>query len=237
MSRLLNSRAVAEIALRHVGAYTPAHSGADPAELSVACLMLDMLVSEKVATMRAWPFVEASISFAIPASRTWDLYNTAGASLLPLGDFQYFIKAMIRTTSAATSEVELEPITRLQYDAIEDKFRPGTPDQIFVDRNPTRPQVYVWPVPADALHYLRLTFQQPPSDMSATTGSVQHGFEAAWQRYLGWQLAEDIGAGAVRKVPEAELTRFGNMAKRAKADLSFYNAHQKRVRRTAYRDL
>lgn len=235
MSQLLNSRQVSELALRRIGAFAISDSAADPNELSVSCGALDRLVSEKCAVMRCWPFVRINKRFLLPQTPSFDLYDQAG-SVIPLGTFQYFVSATVRTVADAANEQPLRPIILAEYEDIENKVTTGTPEVIYVSRETPRPTIYLHPVPGNALHQLDLTFQAPSADMSATTGSIAHGLEASWQRWMEYQLSVDVGSGPVRSLPKSELDVWQAQADRSWADLEFYNAHQKRSRFTKFRN-
>lgn len=119
-------------------------------------------------------------------------------------------------------------VTRDEFNAIRKPADTGEPHIGYIDRtaNPTL-QVFPTPLATDPnLYMLRLDVQTyapnvAPAGVTGTQpqGAVQHNFRVGWQRYLVAQLSHDLGSGAITKLPEASLNRFGKIAEGAKAEL------------------
>jgi hypothetical protein len=84
-----------------------------------------------------------------------------------------------------------------------------------------------------AVWSLKLVVQRFAPDVSPTgvtgdtPGNIAHGFGQAWQRWVIFQLAHDLGCGAIHKLPEDALRRYAMVAEAAKAELlAFENREQ-----------
>jgi hypothetical protein len=167
----------------------------------------------------------------------------SGPSTIVAGDSLQFNGAVNLTATgtvnganqvAGVSNVHREPIEIVTRDTFMASRRPeeiGRPRMVYVDRLPDN-QLYLHPVssPTDqALHILQLDVQTyaPNVAPAGVTGNLPQGavltnFRQAWQRFLVFQLSHDLGSGAISKLPETSLNRFGKIAESSRARLEAY---------------
>ena len=122
-------------------------------------------------------------------------------------------------------------VKRDEYMAVHDPARTGPPEMVYIDRLPDN-QLYIFPTPetSDPSSYiLELDVQTyapnvAPAGVTGTQpqGEVLTKFRQAWQRFLVFQLSHDLGSGALGKIGEASLNRFGNVASTARARLEAF---------------
>jgi hypothetical protein len=210
MSLRLNPAGIAEAALLRIGSTSWHDQGANGTKLSIALQALDGIVAELAGTERLGWLVPSAASVSLSAGvQEYDL----SAVLDPDGEF--FLRAY-RVDGDNLEEVDL--LRRIEWDAIEDRLtRTGQPESLIIQRSPSS-LMSVYPIP-DQAYTLKLTFQTAAPDLTQSTGTVDHGFPEAWQRYLTLALAADIGAGPVEKLPEQEIDRLLKQADEAKRRL------------------
>lgn len=199
MSALLSVTEVAAHALREIGELSVYDSGPDPVALQVAVERLDLLIAELVGTEGIWWLRPFQLSLPLIQGQQF-------VALAALGtQFQFFTHAsLIATTdSPPVSERPVKLISQQMYDAIPEKGFGGDPDMACIQRQDS-PQAALYPVPARDGLVLRLSGQAYAADLTVDHGAVDHGFPAAWQRWMVTRLAVDIGGGAVRTIPPAD---------------------------------
>jgi hypothetical protein len=224
MSALLTAADVAEGALRQIGALSPYDTAADPEEQAIAIERLDLLVSELAGTHRLW--------WLVPAAQT--LVLTAGVGEYLLGGLSPRLEFLhsVQLVEASGEESDVELVRRSVYEAIPDKAEAGVPVLAHVTRDAT-PRLWLHPVPATAGLRLRIDGQAYSADIDKQAGRIAHGFPAAWQRFLIYALAADIGRGPVRRLPAGVVDDFDRVADRAKSSLLTYNGREQ-VRRPRF---
>ena len=225
MSQVLKARKIAELALRKVGAIVPSQRP-DSARLSVALSCLDLIVGELGGTHK--------FEWLTPARQTVTL--TSGVSEYNLNnllspDFQFFYSAGLLTSATDDSEEPVELIHQSDYDLIVDKTLSGTPDVAYIERNDT-PRLFIYPVPTTSMSLIlrggQYTNQitSAGADTGNEIGGENTGFPAAWNRYLLFRLAKDIGDGPVARLPIARLESWERDIERAWTGLNVYNNRQ-----------
>ena len=122
-------------------------------------------------------------------------------------------------------------VKRDEFMVVHDPAENGPPRMVYVDRLPDS-QLYIFPTPetSDPSSYiLELDVQTyapnvAPAGVTGTQlqGEVLTKFRQAWQRFLVYQLSHDLGAGALGKIGEASLNRFGNIASTSRARLEAF---------------
>lgn len=240
MARLLTIREICERALRKIGSFSMADTGADPAEMEETVLWLDMIVSHLASSTRAWWLVPATASITLTAGETsLNLAQAVGTSQAPYG-VQFPISATIlRSTSVYEEPIKI--FKRFEWDAIEDKTETGAPEAIFIDR--LRDPTLFWNplVAADdtTTYTLKLTFQSFTQDLTAANlESKATQLHNAWNLYLVAALAAEVGDGPVRKLPQGEVDRMRVQVRKLEDELLSFEAlqHADEPRQVAYND-
>ncbi len=199
MSALLPVADIATHALREIGELSIYDGEPDAVALEVAIQRLDLLVAELAGTEAIWwlrPFQQ-------------QLPLTNGQQVVPLAGlatpFQFFTHASLIATSDTppVAEVPVKLVSQQVYDAIPTKATGGDPELVLIQRRDS-PQAALYPVPARDGLVLVLSGQAYATDLTADKGGADHGFPAAWQRWMVLQLAADIGSGPVRTIPPAD---------------------------------
>lgn len=242
MSQLLSANDIASLALERVGAFVAADSEPDPRQMGRALTRLDMIVAELAGTMRCLWLVKklAVVPITIPCTGDFDLITQAAGAIQPQ-DMQFIVDAKLRYGTTG-DDYPLERLDQRGWDAIQAKTTTGTnfsgnPERIFIDRAPRLPHVYINPVPATAGFSLVLALQSYAPDLTLKEGGVTIGMETAWNRYLEYQTAFDIGGGPVVRLPHDVLAGFDAVATRSKNKLIAFNAQSGVYpRKTVFRD-
>jgi hypothetical protein len=208
MSKTFSAREIGENVLREVGAYSANDTAADPYELSVALMYLDMYC--------AWLTETHKINWLIPATIEVDLDTADQAS--------YDLSTLLGSSDPADGVVFLRqswiddgngvesPITQLsrrEYEDLSLKTTSGKPEYFYVDRLAT-PTIYFFPVPGVTTYNARIMVQEATptmtSNVGASDGNVAHGFTDGWQLALFKNTAVLVGeGGAIKPMPESRL--------------------------------
>lgn len=239
MSQVMSAAQVCAEALGAIGSYATNDSAADPTHLRRAMTFLDMLLAEKAGTMRVFQRVSATLSFnLVNGTQAYNLYTALGAQLPP-DRIQFVIDAWMQDQTGRRFPLEI--VDRQRFENVAQPSQTGPPQWIYIDRQQppqvASPTLQILPTPAttDANVYtLFLLVQQfapnlAPGGVSGTQpqAAVLHAFGAAWQRWMVFQLAHDLGSGPIFKIGDASLTRFQQTADRAMVRIeAFENREQ-----------
>jgi hypothetical protein len=138
---------------------------------------------------------------------------------------------MASLTSPFGPRCPLRIATRSEFNSTHNPGETGPPRMIYIDRLP-EPTLKIFPTPdvADTETYTILIDLQTyapnvaPGGVTGTqaSGSVLTKFRQAWQRHLIYQLSHDLGSGAIFKIGESSLNRFGKLASQAKLELEAF---------------
>lgn len=237
MSTLFTAKEICEEALRKIGAYSLYDDAADGAELAEALSWLDLLVGFQSGKQRCFWFIPSTLSMTLTGgTASYNIANTLGTSA-PANGLQFPVRAMLKDSNG--NEDPLTIIRRDEYDEITDKDESGTPTKIYIDRM-TSPTLYTWPVLGSGItgYSVELTAQTYGGDFHKGTGKKAHGLRPAWQMWAIYALAEVLGDGTIRRVPDREIAGFQAKAKDLEDQLFAYEnrEHQTTEHRVAYRD-
>lgn len=229
MSKVFTAKEIAERALRAIGAFPITQSSADGEQLREAMIWLDLNMAEIAGVTRLFSLVPATLEFDITnGTSSYDLNTELGADL-PTDRIQFPVDAWLEDEDG--NRYPLKIVTRDVFEAVPDAAEQGQPTMIHIDRLPT-PTLRIYPTPAttDTTTWtIKLVVQTyapnvAPGGVTGTqpSASVLTGFRQAWQRWLIWQLASDIGSGPVFKLPSASIKDFGEKAKDARMALEAF---------------
>lgn len=84
-----------------------------------------------------------------------------------------------------------EPLSRQGYMDLPNKLTPGSPTQFFYSPQLVSGELYIWPVPSQAVYGIRFTWYRPIYDF--TDPSQTADFPQEWILPLTWALAEEMG--------------------------------------------
>lgn len=234
MSRVLSAVEIATEALGAIGAFPVTETAPDGVQLRKAMTWLDLIMAETSGTERLFSrMTPTTLPLLLTnGTQTYNLYSALGASL-PTDRIQYVMDAWVDDGSSNRFEIEI--VTREKFEDVAKPATSGPPRWIYIDRTGD-PTLHIFPTPATTdptVWTLKLVCQTyaPNVAPGGVTGllplaSVLHDFGQAWQRWLILQLAHDLGAGPIWKLPEQSLTRFGAMAAAAKLRLLAFENRQ-----------
>lgn len=224
MAKLFTSAEICDHALRQIGSFSVYDTGSDPQSFAVTLERLDMLIAEMTGTTKLWFFTPQTQRIALEEGESeYELSNL-------LDDPLEFIQHVFLVRGE--DQTPLVQVRRDEYDGwIDDPLTGGEPEVVYIERK-DNPSLFVLPVPQDGDELL-IMGQKYSDDVTTDHGNVPHGFPTAWQRALIMQLAADIGAGPVTRIPDNELDRLEKGAARSFRRLDAYN-NRENVRRPRY---
>lgn len=234
MSRVIPAKGICELALAAIGELPVSESAADGEALRRSMEFLDILLAQIVGTHRTFSRIDATLSMPITnGTQSYNLY-TALAETLPADRIQFVTDAYLQDGNGNRYEIEI--VRREKFEGVSKPAETGRPVMIYIDRLED-PTLQLFPTPASTdstVWTLKLICQlyAPNVAPGGVTGtqpqaSVLHKMGQAWQRYLVFQLAHDLGSGPITKIGESSLTRFLGIATDAKTELlAFENREQ-----------
>lgn len=237
--RRLTVGEICERALRKIGAYPIGDIGAEPMQMNEARFWLDMVIGHITAKGRVWWLVEESVTFdLVEGQSTYTLQDYIGTQV-PTNEVQFIMSARLTPSPTVTSTRELDAIGREALDAIPDKDRKGQPQQYHVDRL-DRPDMRFWPVPDNDDYKVTVTFQKYAEDVTNLQNqspSFVAGHRRAWNLFIVYALAAEIGAGPIMRLPQWEIDEINQEKNRLEADLrGFDMLEQPKTHQVHYTD-
>jgi len=233
MSRLRTAKEICEEALGAIGAFPVTDSAADPEALRRAINWLDIIMAERAGVGRLFSLIPATLPIPLTNGTTQYNLNTALGADLPLDHVQFPVKAWLE--DAAENRTPIEIVTRDKFENVYKENDTGAPVMIHIDRLSATPILRIYPTPASddpTAWTLKLVVQTYAPNVSpgGVTGmqpsaSILTKFSQAWQRWLIFQLASDLGSGPIHKLPQASINNFES---KAKASLALLLAFENR---------
>lgn len=227
MTQILSVGDICERALRRIGAYAIRSSGPRPEEMDEARLWLDMQIGHLSARARTWWLVPATATFPLTAGvAAYDL-NSVLSALAPNG--VEFVIAVYLFDPVINRDIrEIKLLRRLEFEAIEDKLRQGSPCHAYVTRDTRPTMTFADPVPDGVKPYsVRLLLQQyAPNFAAIGNTSKATMIRQAWNLYIVTALAALLANGPVRKLPGDEVKDLKTEADRLLLDLEAYDAQE-----------
>lgn len=99
--------------------------------------------------------------------------------------------AFLRDSETPPNDIDLNPLTRQEYDMLTPKTITGVPNCYFYDPQLTAGVFYVWPVPSDTTYSAYISIQRPVQDIVTSTQTFD--VEREWFLPLRWMLADEVG--------------------------------------------
>jgi len=230
MSQQRTAKQICERALRAIGAFPVTESAADGEQLREAMDWLDILMAEKGGTGRLFSLVPNTLPIPIVNGTTDYNLNTALGADLPVDRIQFPVKAWLEDAQSNRSPVEIA--NRDRFESIFNATATGPVTMIYIDRLAPSPTLRIFPTPAatDSNSYtLKLVVQTyapnvSPGGVTGTqpSASILTNFHQAWQRWLIFQLASDLGSGSIHKLPQASINNFDLKARTSLAALEAF---------------
>lgn len=214
MSRTLTASEIASQALRLIGAFPVTQSAADGEQLREALSWLDLILAEISGTREIFFQVTNTLSLPLePGRREYPLGDTLGSEF-PSQGIQFPREAYLEDEGGRRWPLTI--VARDTFDNVSQPERNGTPEVVYINRAPI-PTLSTHPTLHDDVtvgYTIRLVVQTYSPDVSPggvsgnrPRASAETGFRAAWQRYLIYRLAYDLGMGPIHKLPERSLAR------------------------------
>lgn len=230
MSRTLSAVDLCGRALRLIGAWPVTDSAPDGEHLREALSWLDLNMAEISGVKRFFNHIKDNLPIALTAGKdTYPLIASMGA-FYPLEGVQFPVAAYLERNGSKLHDITI--VTRETWRMMEGLPGSGDPSAVFIDRFP-QPTMRVWPMPADNDATIRLHVQTNAPNVSpgGVTGTIPdasavHSFRAAWQRFLIYRLAGDLGRGAVVKLPQGSLQEYRTEATIAERQLDAFENRQ-----------
>jgi len=234
MSHVLTATEIAGKALRMIGKFPITETAPDSESLREALSWLDLNLAQTVGTRRMFKRLDVTLTMPIVnGTQSYDLEDALGTDL-PDDGIQFVVRAWLEDSPGNRSPVEI--VTRQTFEEVSRIDESGSLCRIYIDRQDEGHTLQIFPVPAttdSTVWSLKLVVQRFAPDVAPTgvTGdipqNVSHGFGQAWQRWIVFQMAHDLGCGAIHKLPEDSLRRYAGVAKEAKDELlAFENREQ-----------
>jgi hypothetical protein len=232
MSAILTAAQVCEAALGTIGAYPTTDTGASGEQLRRAMIHLDILLAEEAGATEILfliPSPETVLFNLINGTGNYDLIDALGANA-PANGVQFPVAAYLQYGSPLRRH-PIEIVTRDRFMAARNPNENGPPRLVYIDRLPDN-QLYVFPIPlsSDPNTYTVVLDCQTyapnvaPAGVTGTNpqGSVLTQFRQAWNRFLIFQLAHDLGSGPIFYLDENRLNRYGKVASTARTRLEAF---------------
>jgi len=231
MSKTLSATDICSRALRMIGAFPVTETAPDGEQLREAMSWLDLIMAEIAGTQELGFLQPATISMSLVAGQqAYDLSEELGENY-PTNGIQFLQQCWLEDSGGNRSEVTI--VIRETFEAHSDPDETGIPCELWVDQlTPTTIKTFpTLPADEDSSFTLKLVVQTfapnvSPKGVTGTqpSASTLHQFAQAWQRYLIYRLAVDIGSGPVEALPAQRITNFQKMADEAWTSLdSFHN--------------
>jgi len=218
--------AIAEKALRRIGAVSIEDEDIPKHWLQEAADWLDIVVQNLTGVSRiAWlvqrtidlPLIEGEgnyslvpVNLSAQKNRIVQADQTGTAvrlNSIPDEGVQFPIRASIFSSAdPGQSELPVKLARRWEYDGIENKAGSGRPSMIYIDRS-MEPVMTVWPIPTDDYQVIRLTFQSFAPESTRLDSQQISQLRSAWKLWAILATGYEMGNGAFKRLPEAELAR------------------------------
>jgi hypothetical protein len=217
MSKVLNANEICGQALRMVGAWPTSETAPLGEHLRQALISLDLIMAENAGVREVFHLVPPTIQVTLTnGEQTYDLRQML-TSQFPSQGIMFPIEASLTLETGTVLPVEI--VTRQKWESFPNLQTYGVPAFIYIDRLPTESVLRLWPYPHEddeQVYKLNLVVQEGAPNLapSGVTGARAEdtsltGLRAAWQRYMIFALACDLGNGAINKQALTRLEAWG----------------------------
>lgn len=228
MSRTLKAVEICSRALRLIGKFPVTDTAPDGEDLREALHWLDLLMAEHAGTGRRFFLIPAE-PMRIPLVADTATYDLADdVQNVPADGFQFPVDAVLEDEQG--NRTPLTIVARDTWDAKTNMATSGAPCEVFIDRLAAEPKLSVYPVPAESdLWTVVLNVQTyapnvAPAGVSGSRpqGATETNYRQAWQRWLIYRLAIDLGNGAIVHLPLDRIASYERQARAAELELDAY---------------
>ncbi|WOF74138.1 hypothetical protein QMT40_001785 [Parvibaculaceae bacterium PLY_AMNH_Bact1] len=212
-----------------IGAFPTSESAAEPEYMREALFWLDMILAERAGTTRIFRLIPGTVSLTLEAGKqVYTLKDDLGAAM-PSNGIQFPVEAWLENASGHRSDLEI--VTRYAFETVSDIASTGIPSKIYLDRldSMTLSTYPSLPSTETETYTVKLVVQTfapdvSPSGVSGTqpNGSLSPEFSQAWQRWMTFALAADIGSGPVLPISTQRVAEFRKVAEKALGALEAY---------------
>lgn len=208
MPTIFSARGLAEIALQNIGSFPVTEDAVDPKELSRAVQRLELIMNDTLgqnSVTSTWKTLEIPLQANVNRYRIAAFTDDDGVDFV----FDTFLQDI--QSGVSTTRNLMESITEREWNRL-DKSIVGDPQRTFVDRT-NDPYLNVNPMPGSdyvaGTRAIRLQIQSFATRITSQgTGGVNINFRPTWYLFLTNKLSYELGKGAIRRLPEAELDRY-----------------------------
>ena len=181
----LASQDIILAALRVLAVYGPQDT-VPAAEMTTALQALNIIAKEfALQGLPLWKVEQVSIP-TVAGQASYNL-STASASTLPL---RILDAMLVDTTVTPNSQVQLQILSRYDFDKLGMPAQSGVPNQIYYNPQLGSGQLIVFPVPTVTTYNIVVVAQQQIDDFNALTDSPDFPQEALLM--LKWRLADEL---------------------------------------------
>lgn len=165
----------------------------DAATVANASLALNLFIKQMATTgIKLWKVNE--LVLPLVAGQTQYVIGPGSVDLDTDKPFKV-IQGWLRnnTVTPAIDDVQMQLLSKQEYNLLGSKFSTGTPNSIFYDVRQSNGNMYVYVTPdanAAATFQLHFVCQQPMQDVN--TGSQTPDFPNEWMNVLVWNLADQL---------------------------------------------
>lgn len=235
MARLLTQREICDRALRKIGAYSIADTGARGPELEEANRWLDLVIGHVTSIRRTFWLVEETENMPVTAGQADYLLRTSLASAPRIQS----LVTIKRVDLVNDDRTPIPLMRREEWEARDGTITDGEPLMAFYDR--TRdPTLHIYPPPPAPVTYsVDVTFHGfAPNLVSGSINASLEVWRDNWNLYLITALAAELADGPIRKAPGDEVRALRADAKRLYEELVDYDGGERadEPRRIAYND-
>lgn len=221
MSRQRTAKEICERALRAIGAFPVTESAADGEQLREAMDWLDIIMAERAGVETLFSLIPSTLPVPLTNGTSSYSLNTALGADLPLDRVQFPVEAWLEDAAGNRSPIEI--VTKEKFETVCNAADVGQPRMIHIDRMATTPTLRTYPTraatdttSADTLKLVVQTYAPnvSPGGVTGTqpSASILTKFSQAWQRWLIFTLASDLGSGPIHKLPAVSLKNFNDKA-------------------------
>lgn len=229
-----------EVVLRKIGAFSINDTSAQPEQMAETLRWLDINASHLAGTQECFWLRPATITLELEADAT-EPYVLSEIEGWPRQGVVFVLNAWLRDPNG--NDTPIEVYRRAVYEAFSQKDTAGQPWGVYVDRLSPRSTLLTYPVISDDDWSIRLQVQSYHPGLTGAEGDelpkgdVALGFGAAFQKFLVFATAADVGDGPVRQLDDSKIKEWRAYARVLWSELQGYiNREKPRQVRTRRHD-
>lgn len=219
MARVLTVSDICKRALRLIGEFPITETAPGQEQMSEALLQFDLMMAYEAGINDLVFFVPPTMTIQIAGgTQEYDL-DTAAVTVGATSGVQKPLSAVLDDGNGNITPLDM--VTRNEFEQLANRLETGTPTRLYIDRLSSPAKMLVHPTPAVGVDnfIVRMVFQTYSADLTKDAGNQSLKIRQAWGLWAQFALAEIIGSGPVRKLPETEIARLMKKAGDMKNEL------------------